>query len=78
MQGTDSGINNQPTTSFRTVVTMKFFSRSTSPVTIAPEPSPHEWAEYNLPADLALTSADDHLFNAVAAQQDLSSSDDVV
>ena len=57
---------------------MKFFSRSTAPVTIAREPSAHEWAEYNLPADLALTSADDHLFDAVAAQQDLSSTDDVV
>lgn len=77
MRGTDSGIS-QPTTSFRTVVIMKFFSRSTAPATIAREPSPHEWAEYNLPADLALTSADDHLFDAVAAQADLSSTDDVV
>ncbi len=78
MQGTDSGLVSQPTHLLRTVVNMKFFSRSSAPVTVVREPSPHEWAEYNLPADLALTSADDHLFDAVAAQQDLSSSDDVV
>lgn len=57
---------------------MKFFSRSPAPVSVVREPSTHEWAEYNLPADLALTSADDHLFDVVAAQQDLSSGDDVV
>lgn len=78
MQGTDSELASQPTHLLRTVVNMKFFSRSSAPVTVTREPSPHEWAEYNLPADLALTSADDHLFDAVAAQQDLSSSDDAV
>jgi hypothetical protein len=57
---------------------MKFFSRSSAPATIAREPAVHEWAEYNLPADLALATADDHLFDVVAAQQDLSSGDDVV
>lgn len=57
---------------------MKFFSRSSAPVTIVREPSTHEWAEYNLPADLALATADEHLFDAVAAQQDLSSGDDVI
>lgn len=78
MRGTDSGVNTEPPISSCTVVTMKFFSRFSAPVMIAREPSPHEWAEYNLPADLALACADDHLFDAVAAQQDLSSGDDAV
>jgi len=78
MQGTDSGATSQPIHPLRTVVNMKFFSRSTPPVSVVLEPSTHEWAEYNLPADLALACADDHVFDAVAPQQILSSGDDVV
>jgi hypothetical protein len=60
------------------VVHMKFFSRSSAFVKPATELSTHEWAEYNLPADLALASGDDQHFDVIDAHQRLAPDDDVI